>query len=121
MTITGLDPAGRVVVETMAPDAAGGGKTLTGTKIFASITSQVISDTGGTVDGGTDQLVIGVGNVIGLPSDIVATTAVKHVYLGGVHLTADAIAIGASLSGVDANGGTYDGAKLMHVLYNTGE
>ena len=121
LTLTGLDPAGRVVVETMAPDAAGGGKTLVGTKIFASITSQVISGTGGSVDAGSDQLVIGVGTLIGLPTDIKAAAAVKHTYLGGVLVTPDAVAAGVSLSGVDANGATYDGSKIMQVFYNLGD
>lgn len=116
---TGLDPAGRVVTETMSPDGAGGGKTLTGTKIFAEVTSVVVSNTAGSAAG--DNLEVGVGDVIGLPTDISETSAVKHAYLGGTKLTPDAVATGVSTSGVDANSGTYDGSKLLHVIYNTGE
>jgi len=119
ITAIGLDPAGRTVTETMLPDGAGGGKTLTGTKIFASVTSVTVSGTAGAT--GADLLEVGVGDLIGLPSDITLATAVKHTYLGGVRLTPDAVAVGASLSGVNATSGTYDGSKLMQVLYNTGE
>lgn len=116
---TGLDPAGRIVTETMSPDGAGGGKTLVGTKIFASVTSVVVSNTAGSAAG--DNLEIGVGDLIGLPTDIDAAAAVKHAYLGGVRATPDAVATGISTSGVDLNGATYDGSKLMQVFYNVGE
>ncbi len=119
VTALGLDPAGRAVSEVMRPDGAGGGKTLVGTKIFASITSVTPSDTVGST--GADVIVVGVGDVIGLPSDIDAAAAVKHTYLGAVLVTPDAVAVGLSSSGVDANGGTYDGSKLLRVLYNLGE
>lgn len=121
LTITGKDPAGRTVTEVMSPDGAGGGKTLTGTKIFASIASAVIANTTGVPAAGVDVVVIGVGNVIGLPSDISATTAVKHTYLGGVPVTPAAIAAGVSTSGINANTSTYNGTKLMLAYYNTGE
>lgn len=116
---TGTDPAGNTVTETMEPDGAGGGKSLTGTKIFAWIDNVTVSNTAGSAAG--DNLEVGVGNVIGLPTDIDAATAVKHTYLGGVRQASPTVAVGASMSGVDASGGTYDGSKLMHVIYNTGE
>lgn len=116
---TGVDPSGRTVTETMQPDGAGGGKTLVGTKIFASVTSVVVSNTVGSAPG--DNLEVGIGDVIGLPSDISNVTAVKYTSLGGVPVTPDAVATGVSTSGVDVNGATYDGAKVMQVFYNTGE
>lgn len=119
VVVTGLDPVGRVVTETMSPDGAGGGKTLTGTKIFAEVTSVVVSNTAGSAAG--DELIVGVGDVIGLPTDISETSAVKHTYLGGTRVTPDAVATGVSQSGVDVNSATYDGSKLLHVIYNTGE
>ncbi|UCG53368.1 MAG: hypothetical protein JSW58_07395 [Candidatus Latescibacterota bacterium] len=117
LTITGKDAAGRTVSETMQPDGAGGGKTLTGTKIFAQVDSAVITDTAGAT-GGVDQLIIGVGNVIGLPFDIGAEAAVIHAYLGGTKVTPDAVATGVYTSGVDASGGTYDGSKVLQVFAN---
>jgi hypothetical protein len=119
LTVTGTDLAGRVVTETMQPDGAGGGKTLTGTKIFAAVTSVALTGcTGGTPS--TDVFVVGYGNVIGLPSDIQSATAVKSVKLGGAVVT-PVVKTGVSSSGVDASAGTYDGAKALVVAYNVGE
>lgn len=114
LTIYGKDPQGRPVVETMAPDGAGGGKTLTGTKIFAQVDAAICSSISGSAVG--DNLIIGVGDLIGLPNDINEEEEVLHVYLGGAKITADAIAIGESTSGIDANGSTYDGSKLMFAI-----
>ena len=47
-------------------------------------------------------------------------TAVTLTRVGDVPVTPDAIAVGLSTSGVDANGATYDGSKNMIVNYNTG-
>lgn len=115
LTITGKDIRGRTVVETMQPDGAGGGKTLTGTKIFASITSAVISGTAGAAPG-TDQLIIGVGNVIGTPMDLDSDSNVRDVYLGGTRIASPTVTTGISLSGIDASSGTYDGSKLLHAF-----
>ncbi len=114
LTITGLDYAGRTIVETMEPLGDGNGKALVGTQIFAEITSQVITATAGAAGG--DVLVIGVGDVIGVPYDLEHTGAVAFAYLGGTKLTPDAVATGAGTSGVDVNGGTMDGAKWLHVI-----
>lgn len=117
VTITGLDPQGRTVTETMTPDGAGAGKALTGTKIFASVTSVIIAGTTGVPAAGVDQITVGVGNVIGVPHDLARSAEVKHVYLAAVRIAAiDAIAVGESISGIDINSGTYDGSKLMWAL-----
>lgn len=115
LTITGKDPMNRTITEVMSPDGEGGGKTLVGTKIFAKIDSVVISGASGG-EGGVDLLVVGVGNVIGLPLDIPDVDGVRHVYLGGVRIASPTVAIGASTSGIDASAGTYDGAKILHAL-----
>jgi len=110
-TIVGTDHLGRAVTEVM--DITDG-LTFTGTKIFASVTSATIADTAGSAASGTDLITIGVGNVIGVPFDLTASTEVKHSYLGGTRLTAT-VTTGISLSGVDASSGTYDGSKMLHV------
>lgn len=114
VTIRGKDPQGRPVSETMEPDGAGGGKTLTGTKIFAQVDQVEVSDTAGSAVG--DNLIVGVGDVIGLPNDINDEEEVLHAYLGGVKVTPDAIATGESTSGIDVNSATYDGTKIMHAI-----
>ncbi len=121
LTITGKNCAGSVVTEVMSPDGLGGGKTLTGTKIFAKVDSVVIAGTTGAPLGGTDVVICGYGNVIGLPNNIIATTAVKHVFLGGARVTTPVLAAGVSLSGVDVSGSTYNGAKRLIAFYNVSE
>ena len=111
LTITGTNYKGETITETMTPDGAGAGKTLTGTKLFASITSCVITSTAGAL-AGTDQLVIGVGTVVGLPFILPASAGIIHCYLGGVRLT-PTITTGENLSGLDASAGTYDGTKAL--------
>lgn len=112
LTITGKDIAGRTVTEVMTPDGLGGGKTLTGTKVFASVTSAVVVGKGGTTS--TDQIQIGVGNKIGLPVDIDASAAVTFCSFNSVPVS-PTIATGVSTSSVDASAGTYDGAKILKV------
>lgn len=115
ITVTGVDARGRTVVETMAPDGEGEGKTLTGTKLFARVDSVVISDTAGAeVD--VDLVVVGVGNVIGTPFDLDSDAVVHHVYLGGALQESPTVSTGVSLSGIDASAGTYDGSKMLHAF-----
>ena len=114
LTITGLDARGEAVSEVLN---IANGKTLTGTKIFGSVTSAVIAGTTGTAASGTDVLIIGVGNVIGLPADIGVTAAVKHVYLGGTRVASPTIATGNQTSGVNVSAATYNGSKALHVYF----
>jgi hypothetical protein len=117
ITFTGTDPSGAAVVEVLDLSAA---LTLTGTKIFASVTSVVCA--GATVLGGSgdETIVVGVGTVIGLPSNIAAVGAVKNVYLGGVRASSPTITAGAQTSGVDASSGTYANTKNLLVFYDVG-
>jgi hypothetical protein len=112
ITVTGEDCDGDAVVETMSPDGAGAGKTLTGTKIFAKVTSVAITLAAGGL-AGTDVVVVGVGTKIGLPYDILTTAAVRHVFLGGTRIASPVVVAGASISTIDASAGTYNGTKAM--------
>jgi hypothetical protein len=115
LTITGTDIRGRTITETMQPDGAGAGKTLTGTKIFAKVTSAVISGTAGA-EAGVDLIKIGVGNVIGTPNDLDSDATVHHVYLGGVRQASPTVVTGVSTSGINASAGTYNGSKMLHAF-----
>lgn len=117
VTVTGLDPQGRTIAEVM--DVADG-LTFTGNKIFAVVSSVVISAVAGSDAGATDVIVVGVGNVIGLPSPIDVAAAVKHVYLGGARVASPVIARGPSSSGVDVSAQTYNGSKDLVVFYAPG-
>lgn len=115
MTITGTNIHGTVVTETVTFTQAKAG--FTGSRIFAVISSVEIADTDGTVGAGVDQLTVGIGNVIGLPSPISASAAVKHVYLGGTRVASPTIATGAINSGVNVAAATYNGSKALDVYY----
>lgn len=111
ITYKGLDIQGRPVQE-IQQITAGAGKAFVGTKIFASVASIIVTDLSGEAPG--DAIVVGSGDVIGLPNDINDEEEVLHTYLDSVEVTPDAIATGESTSGIDVNGATYDGAKIMH-------
>ena len=115
ITITGLDVHGRAVTETVT--VGGGTKTLTGTKIFRSVTSVgVATGAGGTPS--TDVYVVGVGNLIGLPFDLPSIAAVKLVKMGTatITLSSSTVKVGTSISAVDGSGSTYDGAKILSAV-----
>jgi len=112
-TITGKDAQGRPITEVMDMED---GLAWVGEKIFAEVTSAVISGTAGTPATGTDVVKVGVGDLIGTCIDLGVESEVVHAYLGAVKVTPDAIATGESTSGIDVNGGTYDGSKVMWAL-----
>jgi hypothetical protein len=114
LSIAGVDAQGRAVIETMTV-AAGVGLAFTGTKIFARVDSATISGTTGAVDAGVDQLIIGVGTLIGLPVDIERAAEVLHAYLD-VKVAVPVIQVGVSKSAVDVSAATYDGAKTMWAI-----
>lgn len=112
VTVVGTDSKGRSVQEVLTFPTL----TLTGTKIFASITSVTVS---GLVGNGVgDTIIVGVGNVIGLPNDISSSTSIKNVYLGGTRVASPTIATGQSSSGVDSSSSTYDGSKILLVIFD---
>jgi hypothetical protein len=116
LTIQGITPQGETVTETVTLAQLKAG--WTGAKIYAVVSSVTVAGVAGTVDADTDQLVVGVGNVIGLAAPIQEPAAVKHVFLGGARVASPTIAIGDSTSGVDVSGSTYDGSKELVVFYN---
>lgn len=117
ITVTGRDPEGNLITEVITAAQARAG--FVGTKIFASITSVVIAGSVGQ-QAGVDVVVVGVGTVIGLPSSIVETSQVKHVFLAGVRQAAPVLSAGQGRSGVNVSAGVYDGTKQLRVHYNVG-
>ena len=118
VTITGTDIAGRVVTEAMAPNGAGGGKTLVGTKIFKTITSVVITESTGSGD--DDELVVGVGNVIGVPVDLADDAEIVAAHFGGVLLVTPTVVTGVSTSGINASASVYNGVKVLDAVIQMG-
>jgi hypothetical protein len=113
ITFVGEDAQGRAISEVMDMSE---GLSWTGEKVFAKVTSATISGTAGTPEAGVDTVIVGVGNVIGTPIDLGVATEVVHVYVAGARTTPDAVALGESTSGIDCNGATYDGSKIMWAL-----
>jgi hypothetical protein len=118
ITVTGLDINGRAVVETMSPDGAGNGKSLTGTKIFKTVSSVVISLSAGSGD--DDHVIVGLGNLIGTPVDLAAAAEVVLVRLDGTIDADVTIATGVSTSGVNSSAHTYNGIKILDAIIQMG-
>ncbi len=117
-TVTGKDMMGNVIEEVFT-NAAGGTALDTGVKIFASLTTAVVTGEAGAAGG--DSISIGIGDLIGLGKPIANESAVKYAALNNVPLTPDAIQTGdVSLAAVSLTGGTYDGSKPMRVLFQPG-
>jgi hypothetical protein len=69
--VTGTDLAGATITETITPNA---GATVAGTKAFKTVTS--IVGAGWVIGGGNDTIIVGFGDVIGLPDKLSDTAQV---------------------------------------------
>jgi hypothetical protein len=92
-----------------------GAGVYTGSKMFGHI---VTIDTHNlSTLGGEETITVGVGNTIGIPTNIQYNSAFKLVYLGGV-IPADAVYhAGVNVSGLDVSGAIYNGVKPLIVTY----
>jgi hypothetical protein len=114
-TVKGLDMAGLALTEVFTWAAAG---TQTGTGLFATVTSAVVSGVAGAAAG--DTISVGVGNRIAMPKQIATEGAIKLATFGAVPITPDAIGL-TPASYVDANGATYDGSSELKIAYKPGQ
>lgn len=110
VTVVGKDMLGRAVSEVWTI-TAGVSKAMTGTIVFASITSVTASACSGNEGG--DLVNIGCGNVIGVPMDIDDSDEIRHVYLGNARVTTPTIVTGEHTSGINVSASTYDGSKYL--------
>ena len=114
LTITGLDIDGKVITEDITPNA---GATVESTKAFKQVTSIVGS---GWVQGGTgpDTIVIGFGEVVGLPDRIAAAGDIVLVVVDTGVINAPTVAVDeAVLSKNTVTMATGNGTKKLRVLY----
>lgn len=114
ITIVGEDPLGRAISDAWVIPSNLGTKTTT--NIYAKVTSVTTSGITGAIGAGVDQVKVGVGDVIGLPFDIVATSAVRHVFLGAVRIASPTVAVGVGTSGVNVAASTYNGTKVLQAF-----
>lgn len=120
VTITGLDYRGNAVTEVFTqPVTPQATYTYTGVMMFAQINSIVTANF--SVLGGVQSIVVGCGNVIALPNDIMTAAAIKHVWLGNTKVTTPTIAFGVQKSGVDASASVYNGTKALQASVHWSE
>lgn len=99
-------------------DISAGAGTYVGEKIFGNITQVDTSLMVGL--GGEETIKVGVGNIIGIPTDVRYNAAYKLMYLGGVIPSFAVLHAGINTSGIDVSSSGYDGEKQLIVRYNLG-
>ncbi len=113
LTIEGKDVRGYTIYEEIVPDA---GVTIQGAKGFSQVTSIIGS---GWVQGGTgpDTIVIGFGDLVGLPDVLPAVSDVFLVAMGTALLNAPSVAVGVAhcQNTVLATGA--NGTNKLRVIY----
>jgi hypothetical protein len=113
LTFTGIDVDGKVITENLVPND---GATVQGLKAFKQVTSIVGS--GWTAGGGADTIVIGFGEVVGLPDIIDSTSDVLMLAHNTALVNAPTVTQDANvLSKNTVTVPTGDGTKKLRVLY----
>lgn len=90
--VTGTDLADAIITETITPS---NGTTVQGTKAFKTITSIVGS--GWTVNSGADKIVVGFGDLIGLPDKLASNSVFYAVYNSVREATAPTVTFSSSV------------------------
>jgi len=114
LTVTGFDINGKIITEVIIPN---GGATVEGLKAFAKVTSIVGS--GWIVDTNPDTIVIGFGEVVGLPDRLSATTDVLLVGFSTAIVNAPTVVIGDELCENTVLVPTGDASKKLTVVYQS--
>ena len=112
ITVIGTDLRGNVISEVIVPNA---GETVQGTKAFAKVTSVV--GAGWVINEGNDTIVVGFGDVIGLPDFIPAASDIVLAALDTALINAPTVAVGAALCQNTILATGADGTKKLRVLY----
>jgi hypothetical protein len=109
---TGLDIKGKIITESIIPSQ---GSTVQGVKAFAKVTAMLQS--GWVIAGGNDTIVIGFGEVVGLPEKIEAALDVLLVGFNTALVNAPTVVADAELCKCTVLVPTGDGAKKLVVIY----
>jgi len=111
ITIVGEDIYGRVISDVWnIPTNLVSTKVTT--NVYAKVTSVTTSGITGAIGAGSDQVSVGVGDVIGIP-DITSAASIKHVLLGAARIASPTIATGLGKSGINVAASTYNGTKVL--------
>jgi hypothetical protein len=112
ITVTGTDLRGNVISEVIVPNA---GETVQGTKAFAKVTSVI--GAGWVINEGNDTIVVGFGEVIGLPDFIQAASDIVLAALDTALINVPTVTVGAALCQNTILATGADGTKKLRVLY----
>ena len=111
---TGLDINGKIISESIIPLQD---STVPGLKAFAKVTAMLQS--GWIIAGGNDTIVIGFGEVVGLPDRLSATTDVLLFTFTTAVVDAPTVVIGDELCENTVLVPTGNGAKKLTVIYQS--
>lgn len=112
LTITGLDIEGKIITEDIIPND---GATVESTKAFKQVTSIVGS--GWVTGGGADTIVIGFGDLQGLPDYIAASADILMVGLSTALVNAPTITVSNSVLALNTVTAVGDATAKLRVLY----
>lgn len=109
--IVGTNILDEVITETITPlDET----IAVGTKAFKTITS--VTGVGWVIDTTADTITVGVGDLLGLPFEILAATNVQYGVLGTALVAPASITVGdIEVCVLSLAAGTYDGSKKAYV------
>lgn len=128
VTVDGFGADGAVISEVF--NCAAGAGVYTGAKIFGNITAVTSADFSVLGGGGDETIKVGVGNLIGLPTNISASSAVKLIYVidpvtGGTIPANVSYTTGTNTSSASpytgVAGDLFDGTNRVVVNYNVGQ
>lgn len=112
ITVDGTNYLDAVISEVITPIA---GSTVAGLKAFKTVTA--VTGAGWVINEGNDTITIGIGNEIGMPIALTATSQIPLAILG-VTITAHNPTVTTTVENatIDMSAGTYDGAKSAIVF-----
>jgi hypothetical protein len=112
ITVVGKDINGHTISEVITPLAD---QTVQGAKAFAQVAS--ITGAGWVINGGNDTIVVGFGDIVGLPDVIAAAADVILVAVGTGLLNAPSVGVGAALCQNTVTATGANGTNRLRVLY----
>ena len=110
VVIAGTDADGTAITETITPV---NGSAAVGTKAFKTVTS--VTGVGWVAAAGADAIVVGFGNLVGLPIVLPDATNTALTTLGTTVAASATTGGTLATSTVDASGGTFNGSKKLYI------
>jgi hypothetical protein len=112
ITVTGIDINGDAISEVITPNA---GATVQGAKAFKQVLSVV--GAGWVIAEGNDTIVVGFGEIVGLPHKIAAAADVLLVGFDTALVNAPTVVAGTTLAECTVLVPTGDGTKKLRLIY----